>query len=197
MIKAIIFDCFGVLLTDVNRERRNRVAETDPVAAQAIEEVFEVSNRGKITREESAARMGEILHVDPAEILASSDTGEVRNQALIDFIKTLHSNYKVAMLSNVRGRASLDRRFNPGELDELFEVVVASGDIGIIKPEREIYQITAQKLGVDPKDCVMIDDIQEYCDGAKAVGMTAIRFTNTEQCIADLNALIDRNVTND
>ena len=197
MIKAIIFDCFGVLLTDVNRERHNKIAQTDPAAAQAIEDVFEDSNRGKITREESARRMGEILHVDPAEILATSDAGEVRNQALIDFIKTLRPNYKLAMLSNVRGRASLDRRFNPNELDELFEVVVASGDVGIVKPERQIYELTAEKLGVDPHDCVMIDDIPEYCDGAEAIGMRAVRFISTEQCIADLSALIDRKVTND
>ena len=197
MIKAIIFDCFGVLLTDVNRERHNKIAQTDPVAAQAIEDVFEASNRGKITREESARRMGEILHVDPAEILATSDAGEVRNQALVDFIKTLQPTYKLAMLSNVRGRASLDRRFNPNELDELFEVVVASGDVGIVKPERQIYELTAEKLGVDPQDCVMIDDIPEYCDGAEAAGMSAIHFLSTEQCIADLSALIDRKVTND
>lgn len=197
MIKAIIFDCFGVLLTDVNRARRNEIAKTDLAAAQAIEDVFEASNRGRITREESAERMGEILHIDPAEILATSDAGEVRNQALIDFVKTLRPHYKLAMLSNVRGRASLDRRFNAGELNELFDVVVASGDVGIIKPERQIYELTAEKLGVDPTNCVMIDDIQEFCDGARAVGMTAIQFKSTEQCVDDVNRLIDRNGTND
>jgi len=195
MIKAIIFDCFGVLLTDVNRERRN--AMTDPVAIQALEVIYEDSNRGLITREESAERMSKILHIDPAEIIAMGENGKARNQVLVDFIKTLRPTYKVAMLSNVRGRASLDRRFNPGELDELFDVVVASGDIGIIKPERQIYELTAQQLGVDPKDCVMIDDIQEYCDGAEAVGMTTIRFLSTEQCIADLKALIDRKPASD
>lgn len=197
MIKAIIFDCFGVLLADVTRERRNKVAQTDPVAAEALEAVFEKSNRGRITREESARQIGEILHADPAEVITWVDSGEVRNQALIDFIKTLRPNYKLAMLSNVRGRASLDRRFNPGELDELFDVVVASGDIGIIKPEHQIYELTTQKLGVDPEDCIMIDDIQEYCDGAEAVGIKAIRFLSTEQCIADVTALIDIKPTND
>lgn len=135
MIKAVIFDCFGVLLTGI---------------------------------------------------------GESRNDQLIDYIKTLGPKYKLGLLSNVSGREGLDRRFNSEELDKLFDTVVASGDVGMVKPDQRIYEMTAEQLGVPPEACVMIDDIQDFCDAAEAIGMRSIRFIDTQQCIADLEALIDR-----
>ena len=191
MIKAVVFDCFGVVIADVLRARRESVSKVDPVAGQAMSDIVKASNRGMTTREEAAKQMAEILGVDYKQILTDVDNGEVKNDELITFIKTLRPTYKLAMLSNVRSRERLDQLFDPGELDQLFDTVVASGDVGFIKPEREIYEMAAEQLGVLPQECVMIDDIREYCDGAEDAGMRSIQFTSTEQAIADFAALID------
>jgi putative hydrolase of the HAD superfamily len=142
-------------------------------------------------RQEASEQMAEILGISNEEILDIADSGEVKNEDLIAYIKTLRPKYKLAMLSNVGSRERIEQRFNAGELDGLFDVVVASGDVGMIKPEREIYELTAEKLGVLPEECVMIDDVREFCDGAEVAGMTAIQFTSTKQAISDLTALID------
>jgi len=191
VIKAVVFDCFGVVIADVLRARRESVSKVDPAAGQAMSDIVKASNRGMTTREEAAKQMAEILGVDYKQILTDVDNGEVKNDELITFIKTLRPTYKLAMLSNVRSRERLDQLFDPGELDQLFDTVVASGDVGFIKPEREIYEMAAEQLGVLPQECVMIDDIREYCDGAEDAGMRSIQFTSTEQAIADFTALID------
>ncbi|OYW83826.1 hypothetical protein B7Z17_05070, partial [Candidatus Saccharibacteria bacterium 32-49-10] len=80
----------------------------------------------------------------------------------------------------------------PGQLDELFEVVVASGDEGIAKPDVEIYERAALRLGMLPEECVMVDDRPDFCEGAERAGMRAIQFSTTQKCIQDITLLIDR-----
>ncbi len=163
-----------------------------PEKAQAVRDINRASDRGFLTREETAEAMAEILGIEASVIIAEQNEREVRNEALVELAQSLRPQYKVAMLSNVSGRDRLEIRFNKGQLDQLFDTVVASGDEGSIKPEPEIYEIVAERLGVLPSECVMIDDIREFCEGAERVGMTAIQFISTEQCITDLKALIDR-----
>lgn len=171
------------------RARIESMRRINPQAADDLNDIVKAINRGMISREESSRRMAKIFGITAAELLAASDEGEVRNQSLIDFIKTLRPRYKLAMLSNVRSRARLDLRFNSGELDDLFDVVVASGDVGLIKPERQIYEMVAEKLGVQPAECLMVDDLELYCEGARATGMSTILFKDTEQFLDDFRKL--------
>ena len=191
MIKAVVFDCFGVLLADVLLARRQSIAQANPAAAQALSDIIKASNRGMTTREESAKQMADIMQMSHQDILAMADSGEVKNELLMEYMRELCLTHKLALVSNVRSRERIEQRFDPGELDSLFDVVIASGDVGVVKPERQIYEMAAEALGVSTEECVMVDDIQEYCDGAIAAGMQAIKFVSTEQAIADIRGLID------
>lgn len=192
MIQGIIFDCFGVLIASDLQMRIDAVAKVNPDAGRSLTDILKAVDRGMITREEANPQMAKLMKVDPEELIRGMSDGLVKNTDLTAYIRTLRPKYKVAMLSNVSGRDRLEQLFDQGELDELFNVVVASGDVGVIKPEPEIYQLTIEKLGVEPKNCVMIDDLLGYCKGAEAVGIHAIQFTSTAQAVADLEALIDR-----
>lgn len=192
MIKAIVFDCFGVLLADTIRPRIAEMRRKDPKAGQMLGDINRAGNRGMLSREESSRQMAEILGMDYKDLMRAADEGEVKNQELIDYIQTLKPKYKLAMLSNVRSRERLDLRFDPGELDDLFDVVVASGDEGYIKPEPIIYEITIDKLGVRPQESIMIDDVEVFCDGAEAVGMYSIHYENNQKLFADLSKLLDK-----
>jgi putative hydrolase of the HAD superfamily len=192
MIKAIIFDCFGVFIGNPYKIRVQALEQTDPEKAKIMHDINRASDRGFLSREETAEQMAELIGISTEQFLAEQDSGEVRNEELVEYVKTLRPHYKLAMLSNISSRQRLDIRFEPGQLNELFDVVVASGDEGYIKPEPEIFEITLKRLGVLPEECVMIDDIIEYCQGAEAVGLHFIQYLNNQQCITDLNALIDR-----
>lgn len=192
MIKAIIFDCFGVLLGNAYKTHLAEVERVDPDRAQQIRAINHASDLGILTREETAQHVSELFGIDVEDFVAEQNQVEIPNRELLTYIASLKPEYKIGLLSNVSSRERLGIRFEPGELDSLFDTIVASGDEGFVKPQAEIYHIAATRLGVEPSECVMIDDIIEFCDGARATGMHAIQFISTSQCIEDLNALIDR-----
>lgn len=192
MIKAIIFDCFGVFVGNPYKERLAEVEQRDPELAERIREINRASDRGFLTREESLQHMSEMFGITPDELREEQDRGETLNLALVEYAKTLKSKYKLGLLSNVSGRDRLELRFGAELLNQLFDVVVASGDEGFIKPEPEIYDIAASRLGFDAEYCLMVDDIREFCDGASAVGMQSVQFLSTNQAINDITLLIDR-----
>lgn len=193
MIKAIIFDYYGVLLANTHSQRLGRLRQTSPEKADEFSAVNRAADRGIISQQESRERMAELFGISYHELLAEYANGEQPNESLISYIENeLKPNYKIGLLSNSTSREQLDVRFSEGRLDAIFDTVVSSGEIGYIKPQPEAYISTAAKLGVLPEECVMVDDVQEFCDGAAAVGMQAIHFTDTNQIANDLSYLIDQ-----
>jgi epoxide hydrolase-like predicted phosphatase len=75
------------------------------------------------------------------------------------------------------------------EWDELFDAVVISGEVGMRKPEPAIYRYAADKLQVDPAECVFVDDLGPNVKGAVAVGMVGVKFVSAEQAVEELEAL--------
>ena len=76
---------------------------------------------------------------------------------------------KTGLISNSWGLGIYDR----APVD-LFDATVISGDVGLRKPQPEIYLLACQRLGVEPAECVFVDDLRENCAGAGAVGMTGV-----------------------
>jgi len=189
-IRAVVFDCFGVLLADVLRTKADQIEHTNPEAAQRLFAAMRAGDRGIISQEEVAAQVGDVLGMSAEEVLHMAQAGEVKNEVLMSEIKKLRPRYKVGLLSNINGRAWLDERFGEGVLDDLFDTVVASGDVGMIKPEPGIFELVLERLGVEAHEAVMIDDLERYCEGARAVGMQAIQFHTTKQALDELNALL-------
>lgn len=73
--------------------------------------------------------------------------------------------------------------------DELFDAVVISGEVGLRKPEPEIYALAARKLGVEPGQCVFVDDLSPNIRGAEAAGMVGVHHVDPEQTVGELEAL--------
>src|SRR5258708_653837 len=147
--------------------------ESEPEKAAQILTTIIASNKGSISPEESRDTVAGILGITTDEYITRIKNGEVKDQALLEYAASLRKNYKIGLLSNISSKG-LDVRFNPGELDKYFDVVVVSGVISYAKPEAQAYEITADKLGVRLVECIMIDDREEYCAGASGVGMQAI-----------------------
>lgn len=89
------------------------------------------------------------------------------------------------LISNSWSTAHYDREL----LAELFDDVVISAEVGLHKPQPEIYRLAAERLGVEPGGCVFIDDLRENCEGAEAAGMTAVRHREVPETIALLAEL--------
>jgi FMN phosphatase YigB (HAD superfamily) len=67
---------------------------------------------------------------------------------------------------------------------------VISGEVGLHKPQPEIFELGAERIGVAPADCVFVDDLRENCDGAEAVGMTAILHRGAAGTLRQLEELL-------
>lgn len=189
MIKAVIFDCFGVIISDALEVMVAEIIDEDPDIASRIIATINAASRGMISREESTVTVAELFGISVDEYKSRMKRGEVKNQKVLDYAVSLRGKYKTALLSNV-GSRGLEVRFTPQELDTCFDIVVASADIGFAKPETRAYEITAEKLGVPPSECIMIDDREDYCQGATRVGMSAILFNSFEQMKGELEQII-------
>ena len=94
---------------------------------------------------------------------------------------------KTGLVSNSWGRGRYDRDLFP----ELFDGVVISGEVGLHKPQPEIFLLGAERIDTAPGDCVFVDDLRENCEGAEAVGMTAVLHRDTGETLARLEQLLD------
>lgn len=117
------------------------------------------------------------------------------NAPLIDYMAGLRPRgIRTALLTNnVREWEPRWRPMLP-EIDEIFEVVVDSAFVGMRKPEPEIYLLTVERLGdgLEPSDCVFVDDIAINCDAARELGMAAVVFESTEQARSEIEAALAR-----
>jgi putative hydrolase of the HAD superfamily len=67
---------------------------------------------------------------------------------------------------------------------------VISGEVGLHKPQPEIFRLACDRLGVDPQESVFVDDLRENCAGAETVGMTAVLHRDSAQTVARLEELL-------
>jgi epoxide hydrolase-like predicted phosphatase len=73
--------------------------------------------------------------------------------------------------------------------DEMFDVVVISGEVNLRKPEPEIYHLVISRLGLEPHQCVFVDDLTPNIEAANAVGMIGVRHVTPQQTLAELEKL--------
>ncbi len=91
---------------------------------------------------------------------------------------------RTALLSNSWGNT-----YDRSGWEEMFEVVVISGEIGMRKPEARIFSRTAQLLGLEPQDCVLVDDLPSNVAGAEAVGMHAVLHRDVDTTVRVVSRL--------
>jgi HAD superfamily hydrolase (TIGR01509 family) len=187
VIKAIIFDCFGVIRVDATIIAYKKLGGDSEVDEQFISETVAKANAGLIPN--AAAAIAQHLGISEEKWRETVYGSSVIDQEVLDYIKQLRQQYKTALLSNV-AKHGLKFWFEPGQLEEYFDVAIGSGDIGFAKPEPEAYEITADKLGVRLEECVMVDDRLELCEGAQAVGMKPIRYKGLKQLKSELEPML-------
>jgi HAD superfamily hydrolase (TIGR01509 family) len=195
MIKAIIFDCFGVVITDALQALTDELGTKNPHAVGRVKQIIRTMNKGVGSVETARQNLAKQFGITKEQLRIKVTEGETKDNAVLDYVKELRRNYKTAMLSNIPGD-SLRRRFEPGELESHFDAIVASGDIGYAKPERQAYQHAASQLGVEPKECVFIDDREGYVDAARELGMQGIVYKNLKQTRGELEQILAANSKN-
>jgi epoxide hydrolase-like predicted phosphatase len=109
------------------------------------------------------------------------------DQAMIDGVRALHEQgVPTGLVSNSWGT----RRYPRELLAELFDGIVISGEEGFRKPDPRMYELGAQRIGVDPSACVFVDDLAFNLDPARELGMAVVHHTAAASTLAELEALL-------
>lgn len=106
-------------------------------------------------------------------------TAQGIDQALVDFIHKLKPKYKLGILSNSGG--TLKHFLQENGVHELFDVVVASGETPYVKPQTEIFELVANKLGLQPEEIFFIDDSAANTEAAAEYGMQTFLYTSCDK----------------
>lgn len=171
---------------------RARMQQDFPNVAGEIDNLCRQSDYGYITRQEFNDLASELVGLPPEQIQEKYYNTEAYNEQLIDWFRELKKtgNYKIGIISNV-GRNWLNKLLEKIDQNDLFDEIMLSSDMGISKPDIEVYQIMASRLGLPEEECVMVDDKLENIEGANLAGMRGIVFGSNRQLQEDFNRLVE------
>jgi epoxide hydrolase-like predicted phosphatase len=199
-IKAVIFDLGGVLVRTEFPEVRQRLEERLGFAPGTLGrqiwggETWELAQSGQITYEEYWQRIGSALGLATQEEITSFRreyfSGDRLDEELVGLIEELRGRYKIGLLSNAPDRLETWLAEEWG-ITDLFDAVVYSAKVHLVKPDPSIFRIILERLDVAPPEAVFIDDYPPNVDAALRLGMQAIRFTSTEALRHDLRSYVD------
>jgi epoxide hydrolase-like predicted phosphatase len=197
-MRGLLVDYGGVLTTNVFDSFRE-FCETRGIDRDAIKRLFRDEPRtlvlvrgletGAIDRPEFEQGFGELLGIDDREGLVERMFAGVRpDETMLAALRRARAaDIRTGLISNSMGDTVYDR----STFEELFDGVVISGEVGMHKPQPEIFLLGAERAGVDPGDCVFVDDLRENCEGAEAVGMTAILHRGADRTLPELERLLE------
>jgi putative hydrolase of the HAD superfamily len=111
------------------------------------------------------------------------------NPGVLAIIQNLYGRYKLAVLSNAPPR--LSEWLADWQILDLFDVVVCSGDEGMVKPDPAIYELALARLGVAPNEAIFIDDTVGHVTAARSLGILGIHFTTANALRSTLEQLLD------
>jgi epoxide hydrolase-like predicted phosphatase len=194
-IKAILFDYGSVLVQMVDETPRQQLADLYGIPLKRIYNLLfdtEASIQaalGEISMEHHWHAIHEILHIPPAEraeFIRQFWSADALNRELVDMLPSLRDRYSLGLISNANDdlRAMLTERW---QIADLFDDMIISAEVGLLKPDRRIYELAVQRLSVQPDEAVFIDDMPVNVEGAQIAGLQAIQYLNNQQVIEALS----------
>lgn len=141
-----------------------------------------------------AATLGYLL---PGRDVLAVLAGAIR-PAMVDALELLKTNgYRLGCITNnvptghgAGMSRSGDRSDQYERIFARFEHTIESSKAGVRKPDPRIYLMMCEALGLQPDDCVYLDDLGINCKPAAALGMHAIKVTSGEQALAELSKVL-------
>lgn len=179
MIKAIIFDFAGVIGSDgywvILKERLPDIQKRK----QFFHNLSIQVDDGSISNKQFASIISKELTVPENEIETEIFKRIIINKELLERIRQLRKQYKICLLTNYT-HEWMERLFQIYSLDQFFDVKVISSLVGLVKPDKKIYQLALNRLEIKPEEAVFIDDRQYNVDGGEQAGIKSLLFTNNE-----------------
>jgi putative hydrolase of the HAD superfamily len=201
-MRGLLVDFGGVLTTNVFDSFRafcrgegldpdavRRLFRDEPEALRLVRAI----ETGSLSEDEFGERFGGLLGVERRAGLVERMFGHIRPEpTMVEAVRRARSQgIRTGLVSNSMGVGRYDRSAFP----ELFDGVVISGEEGMHKPQPGIFRLSAERIGLRPEECVFVDDLRENCQGAEAVGMTAVLHRGADSTLPRLEELLSVRLT--
>jgi len=142
---------------------------------------------GAISEEEFEPQFASLLGVGAPQLLDRLFARYSPDDEMLGAVlRARQAGVRTGLISNSWGT----RRYDRARLGEMFDGVVISGEVGMRKPSPEIYRLGAERAGVEPSECVFVDDIPRNLEPAAELGMATVHHTSAPQTIAELERLL-------
>ena len=196
-ISAILWDIGGVINRTEDPKPREELASELGVSCDYLNHLFFSGPEGTKTQLGQFSIEDLMLHIrhdlgleqdQYPDLLERFFGGDLIDEDLMDYIRQLQSQYRTGVISNAWNH--LDDLLIGWGIMDAFDVVIGSGDVGIMKPDPEIYRLALQGLDVQPQEAVFIDDFIKNIKGAQALGIHTIHFQNKAQAVEELERIL-------
>lgn len=202
-IGAVVFDFGGVMTTSVMPERLRPLTDSLGISWDVIEKGFAryrcQHDAGFFTLAEMYAK----IWADAGLTISSTDLNRIaevdrpswlyRNERTLAWMRELKAaGYRIGILTNMSPEFAPLFRRHFADFIELGDALVISGEVGLYKPQREIYELLRMRICLPASELVFVDDVEANVRGAEAAGWRAIRFVTNEQVERDFRQMVNR-----
>lgn len=186
MIKAIIFDCFGVLTIDLWKQFKATLPASLQNQASDLNHAYDA---GLLTESQFINQVKRLTGRKPWQVEELSKYEVAKNRELINYIRRVKSSYKIGMISNIASNWVRDEFLTKDE-QSLFDDMVFSYEVGVTKPDARIFNFACERLNIKPEHTIFTDDSPTHCEGAAKVGMKTILYTDYGQMKRELEQML-------
>ncbi len=186
MIKALIFDFYGVIYSNLDWEIINQRIYSDEKKKEEFRKLIQSANMGQVSNADFLSRTSELAEDTLHPQKPALNPVPSVNYSALGLIERLKRSYRIGLLSN-GGRSNIDEALSAvGGANKYFYIVLSSSDTMHIKPAKEAFLGMIEKLGSTIDNTLVIDDSPRHIQGAKNIGLKTIRFSDMEQLRVEL-----------
>lgn len=196
--RAVFFDLGGVIVrTEYQAPREHLAGRLGLEYDDLIRVVFDSNSAheasmGHISEAEHWKWVARTLTGTESEANALRNeffAGDVLDLNLLEFIRSLRPRCKTGLISNawsgMRGYI-VEKKF-----DDVFDTLIISAEVGMVKPEAQIFQFALKQAQVNAEEAIFVDDFSKNVDAARSLGLAAVRFRDPESTIKKIKSLLN------
>ena len=190
--EGLLVDYGGVLTSDVFATFRSFCAleGLDPDAIRQTIRADADARRllidfetGRVASAEFERRFASMLGVAGGGFLDRLFADSAPDAVMVAAVRAARAaGVRTGLISNSWGAERYDRVL----LEELFDALVISGEVGLRKPAPEIYRLGAERIALAPTSCVFVDDLAHNLAPAAELGMATVHHVRAEDTVAEL-----------
>ena len=193
---GLLVDWGGVLTTNLFQSFQDFCVR-EGVEPQKLRESFGANpefrellialEKGELGEEVFEARLAPLLGIEPAGLIDGLFAGVHADEAMLEAVRLARAaGVRTGLISNSWGV----HRYPHELFDELFDGIVISANEGMRKPSQRMYELGAERAGVEPHACVYVDDLPFNLAPAENLGMATIHHTSADATIPELERLL-------